>query len=67
MTWLKVAIILLVLVVAIRIALPYVVLRYTNKTLATMNGYTGHVEDIEIALLRGAYKIDSIYINKKIQ
>jgi hypothetical protein len=65
MTWLKVAIILLVLVVAIRIALPYVVLRYTNKTLANMNGYTGHVEDIQIALLRGAYKIDSIYINKK--
>ncbi len=39
-------------------------LRYANKTLAEMDGYYGHVEDIDIALIRGAYQIDSIYINK---
>lgn len=29
-----------------------------------MNGYYGHIEDIDLALIRGAYKIDSIYLNK---
>jgi hypothetical protein len=50
--------------VAVRLALPYVILRYANKTLATMPGYRGHVEDIDLALIRGAYRIDSIYLNK---
>ncbi|WP_229208744.1 DUF748 domain-containing protein [Dyadobacter luticola] len=29
-----------------------------------MNGYYGHIEDIDLAIIRGAYKIDSIYLNK---
>jgi hypothetical protein len=60
----KIFLIVLVLLVAVRIALPYVVLHYTNETLSSMPGYRGHVSDIDIALIRGAYKIDSIYINK---
>jgi hypothetical protein len=50
--------------VIFRIALPFIVLRYANKTLANMNGYYGRIQDIDIALIRGAYKIDSVYINK---
>lgn len=61
---LKIALILVVLIVALRLALPYIVLKYVNKTLATMPGYRGHVEDVNIALLRGAYQVDSIYLNK---
>ena len=49
----------------IRLILPYVVLHYANKTLASMDGYYGHIDDIDLALIRGAYEIDSIYINKK--
>jgi hypothetical protein len=60
----KIALIVLGLLVIARLILPYVVLRYTNKTLASMKGYYGHVDDIDIALIRGAYRIDSIYINK---
>ncbi|HEV7379508.1 MAG TPA: DUF748 domain-containing protein [Dyadobacter sp.] len=52
------------LIILIRLALPYIVLRYANKTLAEMNGYYGHIEDIDLAIIRGAYKIDSIYLNK---
>ena len=26
-----------------------------------MPGYYGHIEDIDLALIRGAYRIDSIY------
>lgn len=29
-----------------------------------MDGYRGHIEDIDLALIRGAYKIDSIYIHQ---
>lgn len=53
-----------VLLVAVRLALPYVILHYANKTLAEMDGYNGHIEDIDLAIIRGAYKIDSIYINQ---
>ncbi|HEX6892787.1 MAG TPA: DUF748 domain-containing protein [Chryseolinea sp.] len=62
--WLKILLGVLILLVVFRLILPYVVLRYANKTLAEMDGYYGHVEDIDIALIRGAYQIDSIYINK---
>ena len=53
-----------VLLVIIRLILPYVVLRLVNDRLTKIKGYYGHVEDIDIALLRGAYQLDSIYINK---
>lgn len=52
------------LIIAIRIALPYIVLHFANKSLAEMNGYYGHIKDIDLALIRGAYKIDSVYLNK---
>ena len=43
--------------VAIRIALPYVLLHLVNDRLEKMPGYTGHVDDINLALIRGAYQI----------
>jgi hypothetical protein len=51
-------------IVAIRLALPYVILHYANKTLANMDGYYGHVDDIDLAIIRGAYKINHIFLNK---
>ena len=56
--------IVVAVVIAVRLALPYVVLHYLNKQLANMKGYYGHVEDIDLALIRGAYRIDSIFLNK---
>lgn len=53
------------LIVIVRIILPYVVLHLVNKNLATMKGYYGHVKDIDLEIIRGAYKVDSIYLNKK--
>jgi hypothetical protein len=55
--------VVVVLVIA-RLLLPYFVLRYVNKVLADMDGYTGHVSDVDLALYRGAYQIDSINIRK---
>ncbi len=60
----KVILVIAVILLVIRLILPYVVLHFANKKLATMKGYYGHIEDIDIALIRGAYKIDSIYLNK---
>lgn len=60
----KVVVLILVALIAARVALPYVVLHYTNKTLAEMDGYYGHIKDIDLAIYRGAYMINDIYINK---
>ncbi|MEP6724674.1 MAG: DUF748 domain-containing protein [Bacteroidota bacterium] len=56
-------IIILVLII-IRLFLPVIVLHYANKTLQHMNGYYGHIDDIDISLYRGAYQINDMYLNK---
>ena len=60
----KILIALVVLIMVARLLLPWFVLRYVNKTLADMGDYTGHVADIDIALLRGAYQINNLTIRK---
>lgn len=60
----KILIALVVLIIVARLLLPWFVLRYVNKTLADMGDYTGHVDDIDIALLRGAYQINDLTIKK---
>ncbi len=55
---------ILILLIALRLALPYIVLKYVNRTLSEMEQYYGHVEDIDIALIRGAYIINDIKIEK---
>ncbi|MGA9639602.1 DUF748 domain-containing protein [Flavobacterium sp.] len=56
--------VLVVLLIAFRIYLPTLVKNQINKTLAAIPGYYGHVEDIDIALYRGAYIIKGMYLNK---
>ncbi len=55
---------LLILLIAFRLALPYILLRYVNRQLTLIKGYSGHVEDIDVALIRGAYTIKDIKLNK---
>ena len=55
---------ILILLVIIRILLPYILLKAVNKELTKIPGYTGHVEDIDVALIRGAYKIKEIKLEK---
>jgi hypothetical protein len=62
--WLIVLISIIVFFTIIRLILPYVVLKYVNKTLGNIKEYYGHVEDIDIALIRGAYKINGIKLVK---
>ncbi|RKN78726.1 DUF748 domain-containing protein [Ulvibacterium marinum] len=56
--------IVIVALVLLRVALPYIVKNYVNKVLADIPGYYGHVDAIEISLLRGAYVIEGMYLNK---
>jgi hypothetical protein len=60
----KVLVSSILILVVIRLILPFVVLHFANKNLASMNGYNGHIKDIDLSLIRGAYLIDSIYLNK---
>lgn len=60
----KILISLAVLLLIVRLLLPYIVLRYVNRTLADMGSYSGHIEDVDIALIRGAYQIDELRIRK---
>ena len=51
--------------IAVRLALPYVVKDYVNDKLHALKAYDGSVADIDMALLRGAYRIDGIEIVKR--
>ncbi|MBC7450884.1 MAG: DUF748 domain-containing protein [Cytophagales bacterium] len=52
------------LLILFRLFLPYIVKTYVNKVLADLDGYKGHVEDIDIWLIRGAYVINELKIDK---
>jgi uncharacterized protein involved in outer membrane biogenesis len=62
--WLIAVGILVVVLVAARIALPVVLERYVNKTLDELDGYSGSVQDIDVSLWRGAYQIEGLRIVK---
>lgn len=61
--WVRIVLIGVLALVVIRLFLPSIMLHYVNKTLTEMKGYYGHVDDIDIALIRGAYTLNNIYIN----
>ena len=51
--------------IIIRLILPYVALHYANKAMGRLHGYYGHIEDLDLAIYRGAYKVKHIYLHKK--
>ena len=62
--WLISIVVGVALLVAIRAALPIVIRDYVNEQLQALENYDGHVEDVDLALWRGAYGIDNIRIVK---
>jgi hypothetical protein len=52
------------LLVAVNFALEPVALYYANKALADLKGYKGSIKDVDIHLYRGAYRIDTLQIEK---
>lgn len=61
--------VILFLIVALiiigRLLLPYILEKYVNKTLNDIPGYVGYVEDIDVALYRGAYVIKNLKLDKE--
>jgi hypothetical protein len=62
--WLYALLVVAVLLIGVRAALPVVVKRFVDKKLDELPGYTGRVEDIDISLWRGAYQIKGLRILK---
>ncbi|QIJ01520.1 DUF748 domain-containing protein [Stutzerimonas balearica] len=61
--WLVAALILLLLV--LHLALPVLVRNYLNETMAEMGDYSGHVDDVDLAWWRGAYRLQGLRIEKR--
>jgi hypothetical protein len=56
--------VLVVALIALRLALPTLVQRYVNQKLDELPEYDGHIGDVDIHLIRGAYSIDDVDIEK---
>jgi hypothetical protein len=61
---LLVLLVVFVLLVVLRLALPYIVKSYVNRKINQLPEYDGHVADIDIHLIRGAYTIRGMKIEK---
>ncbi len=58
-------VLLVLLVVALRLLLPGIVLKYVNRVLNSLPEYKASVGDIDIALIRGAYVIKEFSFKKR--
>ncbi len=58
------AVILLVALLVVRAMLPIWVRDYVNRKLSEIDGYRGHVADVDLHLWRGAYTIHGVDIKK---
>ena len=57
--------VVILLLVAIRIALEPIVEKYVNHVLANNESYTGKIDDVDLHLWRGAYVVKGTVIEKK--
>jgi len=60
----QIIIAVVLILAAVRIALPYIVKDYVNKTLSEIPEYSGRVGDVDINLIRGAYVIEDAALLK---
>lgn len=61
---LRILVITLGILIIIRLCLPYIILHVLNDKLSKLDGYYGHVEDVDLAIYRGAYVVKDIYLDK---
>ncbi len=54
----------ILLLVAVRIALPYVLKDIINHKINRVPGYAGHVNDVDLRILKGAYAIKGIQLTQ---
>jgi len=63
-TFLIILAVFLILIIILRIALPGMIIKYTNNVLQSLKEYTGKVGDVDIRLIRGAFIIRDLMIDK---
>jgi len=61
---LSVIVVLVGLLLCLHLALPWLVRDYLNRQLADMGDYRGHIEDVDLAWWRGAYRLEGVTIVK---
>ncbi|NII10867.1 DUF748 domain-containing protein [Oleiagrimonas sp. C23AA] len=61
---LTILLVVVVLLLAIRLALPDIVRHELNARMADMGDYSGHIDDVDLHLWRGAYSLDGLTITK---
>jgi hypothetical protein len=61
---LRILVVTLGILIIIRLCLPYIILHFLNDKLSKLDGYYGHVDDVDLAIYRGAYVIKDIYLKK---
>ena len=57
--------IVVVLLLAARLALPYALKSAINQRLDQIPAYTGHVDDVGVSLFRGAYTMHGLQLDKR--
>jgi hypothetical protein len=55
---------ILSILVILRLYLPYWALYTVNQKLSDMGDYSGHIEDVDIDLYRGAYQLQELSVSK---
>ena len=66
-TPLQTVLILVALLLALHLLLPYQLRDYLNDKLADMGDYRGQISDVDLAWWRGAYRLDELLIVRKDQ
>lgn len=61
-TYGKIALVLILLLVAFRLILPFGLENYINNKIKGIEGYYGSVEDVDLAFLRNVYQVENIRI-----
>jgi len=62
--WVVAVLTVIVLLAAVRAALPFIVTHYVNRTLNQIEGYDAGIDDVDIHLWRGAYAIHGLSFRK---
>lgn len=60
----QIALAIVAVLIGVRAVLPIAIERFANKTLDSLEGYSGHIEDVDLALIRGAYVIEGVRVVK---
>lgn len=63
--WLGFLLLLLVVFIGFRLYLPTLVKNHVNQVLNDLPGYQGSVADIDIALIRGAYVVNDLHLQRR--